>query len=224
MRWRLRTTFRVFTTVLITSLGITVLAVAWFEGRATVRESAHTVIKEVAERVETKLREHLEVPDRALTLMAEMMGDGALDPDNFEALEEVFADFLETHQEVSALQYRSVAGPRLEILRDPVGNVRVTSNPAPEIEAESTWYDRWAADPPTVPVESAYWGPAVVRHDLGVPAVTGSRPVVDPDSGLIGVMAVEVSLLDVSRFMAELEIGLSGESFVLDGDRRLVLK
>ncbi|HAL46795.1 MAG TPA: hypothetical protein DCP37_03500 [Dehalococcoidia bacterium] len=222
MRWRLRTTFRVFTTVLITSLGIAVLAVAWFEGRATVRESAHAVVKEVAEAVESELREHLEVPDRALTLAAEMMGDGALDPNNFEALEEVFTDFLEIHQEVSALQYRSVAGRRLEVLRDPVGSIHSTSNPTPETGAQSAWYDRWAENPPTAPVESAYWGPAVVRQDLGVPAVTGSRPVADPDSGLIGVMAVEVSLLDVSRFMADLEIGLSGESFVLDGGGRLV--
>ena len=84
-----------------------------------------------------ELSEHLEVPDRALTLTTEMMGDGALDPDDFESLEAVFGDFLMTHQEVSALKYWSVAGRRLEILRGPLGNIRATSDPAPETEAES---------------------------------------------------------------------------------------
>jgi len=49
VRYRLRTTFRVFTTGLITSLGIAVPAVAWFDGRATVCESAHAVLEEIAE-------------------------------------------------------------------------------------------------------------------------------------------------------------------------------
>jgi hypothetical protein len=94
MRWRLRTTFRAFTTALVTSLGLAVLGVTWFEGRVTVRESAHAVIEGIAAVVETELREHLGVPGRALRLTTEMMGDGALDPTDFEALEAVFTAFL----------------------------------------------------------------------------------------------------------------------------------
>jgi hypothetical protein len=84
--WRLRTTFRTFTTALISLLGIAVLSVAWFDGRATVRESAHAVIEVIAEVVETELSEHLEVPDRALRITAKMMGDGALDPSDFKRM------------------------------------------------------------------------------------------------------------------------------------------
>ena len=191
---------------------------AWIDGIASVRESARAVIEEIAEVVETELSSHVEVPDRALRLMTEMMGNGVLDPTDLETLQVVFSDLIATYPEVSALQYRSFDGKRrLEVFRDSGGTIRAISPGKVESVPESEWYSRWIDSPLAGVNEHAFWGPAMVRHDLGVPAVTGSRPVVDYENRMIGVMAVEVSLVDVSRFLASLKIGLSGECFVVDG-------
>jgi len=222
MRYRLRTTFRAFTTGLISSVGLATLVVAWFDGQATVRESAHALIEEIAEAVEVEVSEHLEVPDRTLRLVTRMMADGALDPADLKKVATVLTDFLEIHQEISGLEYRSVAGSSLQILRDPDGRLLATSKSAAAAEPAPDWFSHWTDDPPAVEGESPYWGSAAVRHDLGVPAVTGSRPVVSPEWGLVGVMAVEVSLLDVSRFMAGLKIGVSGEAFLVNRQRQLI--
>ena len=115
-------------------------------------------------------------------------------------------------------------GERLEVLRGTDGTIRVRTNNVIESAEELEWYDRWLNEPP--PKESAvsaFWGAAMVRHDLGVPAVTGSRrPVVDSEGEVVGVVAVEVSLVDVSRFMASLKIGNSGECFVVDSQGHLI--
>jgi adenylate cyclase len=207
-------------------LGVIVLLIAWIDGRGTLVETGHEVMQSVSSDVGGRVEQRLEAPRRALLLTVELLERDAIPPGDLAKMEAYLRDFLTVHETVSALRYVTVAGGAIGAVRVPGGTVDVVSievSPMPDGEPENEWFEYWTSTSVRArPGAAVHWGPVTVRQDLQAPAVTGSLPVHNESGAMEGVVGVEVSLIDLSRYLATLNIGTSGHAFLTTAGGSLV--
>jgi two-component system sensor histidine kinase ChiS len=79
----------------------------------------------------------------------------------------------------------------------------------------------WYLD--AIGARSPQWGEVYVwdapYHNLALPA---AEAVYDAQGELLGVFAVDLSLLDISTFLGKLEVGKTGETFIVDQQGQLI--
>ncbi|BAY50270.1 multi-sensor hybrid histidine kinase (plasmid) [Scytonema sp. HK-05] len=73
-----------------------------------------------------------------------------------------------------------------------------------------------------VKAREATWGKIYKRFSTSKPAIPAGLPIYDAQGKLLGVAAVDFSLSGISQFLHSLNIGRSGEAFILDRSGFLV--
>ena len=107
------------------------------------------------------------------------------------------------------IPYYSLDNPEIRAVLDPA---------APKVYDARTrpWFQT------AVKVNSAVWSD--IYPSVGLPQliVSAVLPVYDPSGTLLGVTGVDFSLDDISQFLESLDIGQSGQAFVVDGETQFV--
>lgn len=234
-----------FVLQLIAAVGLT----GWLSIRNShkaVDEVSSQFRRELASRIWEFLDQTLNLPHRINQLNADAIALGQLDPNDPAALGRHFRRQLAEFDRVSFIFFGSaaggaagagiisdgtpvvdstpvdpglglVSGTRFEFATDPAGNRLEQLKATPGFDArERPWF--------RAAMEAA--GPAWTRvypfFAEGSLAVAASRPVHRADGSLAGVLGAEFTLAQVGEFLNQMEIGLTGETFIVDRDGWLV--
>ncbi len=222
---------------------ITVLAlIGFFEARSTAEAIAQEELAEVHARINQRLSSLLSLPARINQLNARLIRDGQLSQQHLGSWRRWFYQELTSFSMLSGVLWGSADGRvvwvfrypyqqkyRFGIKKDPDGDDLVEY----DLQADGTlgaavkssyeplqrpWYQ--AAVKAGQPTWAYYqWsdGDPIPAYGLGY-----TQPHFDTQDRLLGVLDVEISLHDVSQFLASLKVGKTGLAYVVDAQGRLV--
>lgn len=215
MKHSLAGTVRLFILVLVLVLGCGVLTITWLDARATTVEVAHQLIEGVAARVERQVTGHVDAPARTLVLARQLLGDATSPGDGEAPVIELLGD-LAPGSRASMLGLLTQDGRFLgvEVVEGrvlPLRELRVAGALAmPILDAGK------GGDGNSRPVA---WSAVTTGRD-GTPAIVGTLPVDDAEGA--GHLVTEVSLEKLSRYLATLPVGVSGEAFIVDSSGSVI--
>ena len=229
---------------LLVVLAVVTMTVTEWAVRSAIRDAdsaAELLHRQVAARLQVELDHLFETPERLLAVNLVAARDGLVDLDDPDALERRFAVQLRAFSTVASLVYVGADGRCACADRDHTaqGGVRVrevVDEPAPvanpvnghagsgalrgQMDAGSVpdlpWY-RLGADH-----DDVAWcpiSPFVSGGPLGVGVAQSTR---GPDGAVHGVMAASLSLYEIERLVADLDLPRGGVAFVIDEQGRLI--
>ena len=237
----------VFIIVIIGTVGL-IGGLAFYSGRQAVRDLAIRLSDETTARIEDRLNTFLEIPDLFLKSNVAAVDAGNLDVTNYAELERHFwhqvqltdaveyffwgsktGDFVGVDKEFNG-EYAFVIGDessapgRLIYRLDEQGN---RSDEPPLVDEEEydprerPWYE--AVIEANTQAGQVTWSPIYFYASAPVFGITPASPIYQEDSDeLQGVLAIDLTLSQLSDFLGKLEIGESGKAFIFEQSGKLV--
>lgn len=211
-------------------------------GQKAVNEVATQLRTEVTARIENRLQSYLAIPYIVNQVNADAIRLGQLDMKNLRPLEPHFWQQIQRFNSVSYIGFGNEQGEYVGVERflngqinlgvvekqtgkdfynyatDRFGNRTHLLSISPHfITQMRPWYRAAVvAGKPT-------WAPIYVwaapRADI---ALAAAQPVYQPTGKLLGVLEVDLSLADISKFLNTLKIGRSGQTFIIERSGALV--
>lgn len=225
---------------------------SYLSSRRTLLLLSQAMIQQHAELVREEVHDLFTSVDSLAHLTLAIGGPSLDAPEATSAAESYFYHLLAAHPNLSKINYGDPSGAFVMVARQPDGRLRakrITSpDPGPR---RSVWRD-WGPTGPapgSVPLPvpddpfdprvrpwyigalahpGLHWTDAYVFHSdrqIGVTAALARRDpdAQDPSRGrLRGVLSIDVSLLDLSRYLRQIRIGQSGHAFLVDQEGHLV--
>ncbi|MEM8542638.1 MAG: diguanylate cyclase [Cyanobacteria bacterium P01_H01_bin.119] len=204
---------------------------------------AHQLALELGERVATEMETHVEefalTHQLFLNINAAAIRTQSLSTDNLEQLESYFWQQVQLTEEVSALYYADRGGNFVLVTVDgdqPQTYIRdETTAPLRHIYnldefGNRTTLDRTQAyDPRDRPwyrtataTEGVAWSEIYTFAGRPLSGITPVIPMYDSTGELEGVLAADITLNQLSRFLQNLDIGKSGQAFIVEHSGHLV--
>ncbi|KPQ38113.1 MAG: two component signal transduction system hybrid histidine kinase / response regulator [Phormidium sp. OSCR] len=213
-------------------------------GQEAVDELAQQLQAEISLRIEERLENYLS--QAHLINQTNIMGVrlNTLDLTNLDQLDRHFAQQIRLFDAVSYIYFANPQGAFSGAERVPGGTVNIgqAGRTGPNDDQFYTYatnergeptqplsavpdYDAltrpWYLD--AIGARSPQWGEVYVwdapYHNLALPT---AQAVYDAQGELLGVFAVDLSLLDISTFLGKLEVGKTGETFIVDQQGQLI--
>ncbi|MDC0832793.1 ATP-binding protein [Geitlerinema sp. CS-897] len=237
-------------TVLIVPFALQIFAAVGLTGYLSFRNGQKAIDDistqlrdELTDRIEERLDRYLEAPHLINQLNAQAFQLGQLDLQNLSQLDRHLAQRIRLFDNVTYVYFGNPKGEFSGVERVPDGSIRIgtSGRKTPNDDNFYTYatdgggnrgeqlsavpgYDLltrpWYVD--AVNAETAIWGEIYVwaapYPNLALPA---ALPLYDDDE-LLGVFAVDISLLDISNFLRTLDIGQTGQTFIVDRHGQLV--
>ncbi|MFP4007232.1 MAG: adenylate/guanylate cyclase domain-containing protein [Spirulinaceae cyanobacterium] len=231
--------------VLIGPIVLQVLAIAtlagylsWRNGSEAISESAANLSEEVTYRIDSHLRSLSEPPYLLLEWNAIAVKNGSLNVDNFVRLRQVFWQQTGLSDSITTLYFANPEGEFLQVDRENTPTLSVRTNQtAPDWEV----YELDATGQPTrllrtkeydprvrpwyqkaIAARNPVWSEIYLFADPVVLGITPSVPIYNSENRLLGVMAVDLTLEQISDFLSSLSISQTGTVFILERDGKLV--
>ncbi len=216
--------------------------ISFRNSREAVNEVARQLRNEVTTRIEERLRAFLATPHTLNEVNAGLLAQGVLDSGDAGALAQHFWKQVQATPSVSSLYFANTKGGIADAGREgPQGALYVIQTDdfvagafrkfsvngegqrtkelqaVPNFDARARgWYaGATAAGGPT-------WSGIYLLFSGQDMAISASRPVLNERGELIGVVAADLFLSQVSDFLRTLEIGTHGESFIMERSGLLV--
>jgi len=248
LRWyaSLRITIALLLTGMVGLTALVLVGVAWRSGRTSSLVVSHDLMTQATRAADERIGRFLEQPSAALSLVLADLQQGALDPWDNDAVEARFYNTLKVFDALSMMAWADEDGDFLMVRRMPDGALWTKSIRHDHDGTRHTWWterrlggSRKAItalredhndtfDPRTRPwyrgakaAGGPYWTDVYVFFTDHLPGVTAAVPWVE-DGHLQGVLAVDVSLGAVSRFLHSLHLSQHGEAFLLGQDGRIL--
>ena len=208
-------------------------------GQRTVTNIANQLMEEVEDKISNRLDTYLKHPKLVNQLNQTAIELGALDPQNLDSFEKHFWKQSQLFEEISYIQFGNEKGEfvGLAINDDGSKNYQVTDSTgnlntyeisetgtraklksvtpdfdprnrpwytSPKTSNQATWTDIYAwVNPPTL-------------------AITLGVPQYKPNGEVAGIIATDLTIAQISDFLRTLEIGKSGDTFIMERDGMLV--
>ncbi len=237
--------------VLIVPFALQILAavgltgyLAYRNGQKTVRDLSSQLRSELTARIDQQLQNYMAVPHQINTLNANALARGQIDANTGTGYELLWQQ-AKIH-DTTNLVYCSSAdtGALLGVVRSPytrdlqlltynqnsndVGHYYTLDELGDRgkfLKKGDKTYDArqrpWYKS--AVEAQQAVWSNIYMDFDTGQPIITASLPVYHPsDNELIGVCATDVLLVELSKFLRNLDLGQSGEAFIVESSGKLV--
>ncbi len=229
-----------FAIQIATAVGLT----GWLSLRNGERAIANVTAQlraEVTARIQQEVQTYLDVPERLVRLNVEAVRSDLLNPADWNQLERVFWQQLRGFESLSGLKFANARGELLALERRAADEWQISqatettdrrlqayasAGPgqrdrplplAPELDARNqAWY---AA---AVEAGAATWGGIYTRPDSETLASPIVQPVYDREGRLLGVFSAETGLAALGDFLQALEIGDSGQAFIIERSGLLV--
>ncbi|MDJ1174065.1 adenylate/guanylate cyclase domain-containing protein [Roseofilum capinflatum] len=209
-------------------------------GQEAVQDLADQLMTEIGDRVEGDLRHRLKEPHQINQTNAQHIRLHLRDPDFYSRLEQKFLYQSQLYQSVTFIYFGTPEGGIILSGQGDDGQsiIRVTENfvsgPYYKYSVDSEgdrqdlletttydartrgWFQKAKAN------QKAVWSdiyPFVSTQSLGL---TASLPIYDRQGDFQGVLGVDVSLSNISQFLQQLNIGQSGQIFIMERDGALV--
>ncbi|MBC8445672.1 MAG: cache domain-containing protein [Chloroflexi bacterium] len=211
-------------------------------GQQAVNNVAHQLRNEIAARIEEHLYTFLGTPHQINQVNANAIRQGLLDANDANALERHFWEQIQIFDSVTSVYFGNTEGGLVDAGREGAeGSLYVivtdgfTSGPfrkyatdsqgnrtdllvtVPDFDARTrSWYSD------AVEKADAAWSDIYILftgHDM---AIAASRPVYDEQQNLLGVVSNDIFVSHISNFLKNLEIGETGQSFIIERSGLLV--
>ncbi len=250
LRWRptLKQTIGVVLAGMILLTAGVLTATSYLSTRSTLLDFSRGLIGQNAEVVREQVDGFLEPAKSAAALTLELVDSGMVDVDETAEVERYFFNFLSVQPTVAMLNYGDRSGNFVMVKRQPDKSL---STKIIAIDPDGVRTVRWRHrdpggslspprevvredddpyDPRTRPwyvgaAESRglYWTGVYVFHSDKQPGVTAAVPRLDADGNVLGVLAVDIGLAQMSAFLRErIRVGESGQAFLLDEKSQLI--
>ncbi|GAB4447437.1 MAG: hypothetical protein Kow0031_29990 [Anaerolineae bacterium] len=227
----------------LTVLAVTLIgAISYRNGQNAVNEVAYRLRREINARIDEHLQTFLSAPLRINQANVAFMGRGELDPTSQLALERHFLEQIKLHDSVTSIYFGNTAGGLADagregadgslyfiatddfaagIFRKFAANARGERthqlDVVPNFDArQRPWYTGAVAQ------QDVVWSAPYILFTGQDMAISVSSPVYNTRQQLLGVVAVDLFLSHLSDFLAGMEIGQSGQSFILEPSGLLI--
>ena len=229
-----------FTVLVFAAVGITGLF-SVRNGQRAIGKLATQLSNEITDRIEETLATYLDAPHKIDRLNVEAIRLGLLDLEDKEALGQQFWQQLQAFPRVDRIYFGDERGRFVLAGREGDGEFQIRialgsgddrfliyeadnlGRPEGRIEElagfdprERPWY-KSARD-----ARQATWSEIYPIFTDGTLAISASEPVYDPRGRLLGVVAAELDLPQIDRFLEELDIAKSGLVFIVEASGNLV--
>ncbi len=234
--------------LLVVPFTLQIFAVVGFTGWLSLRNGQKAVQnvttqlhKEITHRLQQNLNSYLKVPQIANRLNADAISLGLLKVEDLPTLERYFWNQLQTFPSVEYLALGTVEGEYVEVARQNDGQFIVkvknaTTGKARHIYALSSEGKRTEflqSDPEYDPRDRSFYQTAITvggptwtdiylwssTKELSTDAV---RPVYDQTGELKGVLDSGSSLAQIAEFLRRLEVGQTGQTFIIERSGMLI--
>ncbi|MBU0492911.1 MAG: HAMP domain-containing protein [Chloroflexi bacterium] len=210
------------------------------------QQAVNDVARQLRGEINTRIAEHLDTfldtPHQINQANAIAIGRGQIDARDQAALERHFWDQVQIYEAVTSIYFGNtvggladagregaagslyvigtdgfVDGPFRKYATDSQGNRTTLLSTVPNFDARTRpWYTS------AVEQGGAVWSDVYILFTGQDMAISASRPVYDDQHNLLGVTAVDLFLSHLSNFLAGLEIGHTGHSFIMERSGLLI--
>ncbi len=210
------------------------------------QQAVNTVAGQLRSEITTRIKEHLhtflDTPHRINQINASLLRQGQLKANDPQALERHFWQQIEIFDSVTSIYFGNtagglvnagregaansryvivtdgfVSGPFRKYATDSQGNRAEMLTTVPDFDARTRpWYTGAVAG------GEAVWSEIYILFTGQDMAIAASRPVYDDQHELLGVVSVDIFLSHLSNFLQSIEIGQTGQSFIIDRSGLLV--
>jgi len=211
-------------------------------GHQAVNDAADQVRAEISRHIQDRLSWFLMVPYQINQINSDAIARGLVDVHDAKVLERRFWGQVQAFPSVTSIYFGNAAGG----LADSGRELATDSKYVMRSEGfRSGTMEKWAVDLQgnamnviaTIPNFDARtrpwyiqavekggpaWSPIYVLSTGQDMAIAASRPVVDPDGTLLGVVSVDIFLSHISEFLKGLKVGENGQCFVMERSGLLV--
>ena len=211
-------------------------------GQQAVNNVAHRLRDEVTARIEEHLHTFLDTPHRINQINAGLLHQGLLDAGDQNILERYFWEQIQLFGSVTSIYFGNteggltvggregaegslyvivtdgfISGPFCKYATDDQGNRTNLLVTVPDFDARTRpWYVR------AVEKGGATWSDVYILFTGQDMAVAASRPVYDELHRLLGVVSVDIFLSHLGNFLKTLQIGETGQSFIIERSGLLI--
>ncbi len=212
---------------------------SWKNGQKTVEAMALRLSREVTCHTYEHINHYLNTPTLFLNINSIFADYKHLNLDKLEELQNIFWKQTQIHPEINTIFFGNQAGDFVEIeMKNPPKLYIRNSNTAPNWEIYSLnsqgkkieqieqreydprirpWYKK------AIKQNKLVWSPIYLFTDPPVLGITVAIPLIDQDTGNPkGVMAIDLTLSDISQFLSSLKISSSGRVFIVEKSGEII--
>lgn len=233
-------------TVLIVMTGLTVMLFSFRATKSSIYTVADNLLHEISKSVLTKTQAYLIPAERAARSVAWLLWTQRLSMQKEpEALLDYFQDLLNSNAEFKAVYTADTAGNLVMARRMPDGSLSRRYVRRSDDAVHTTWkhsniaYYSEFSDTST-PLEESYdprkrlwykdavakqgmvWSEVYIFASDRQPGITCTIPHYDSQGELLGVTAVDMSVLDLSYYLGAMQVTANSRLFVTDATDRLI--
>ncbi|MEM8830663.1 MAG: diguanylate cyclase [Cyanobacteria bacterium P01_G01_bin.19] len=212
---------------------------SWQNGRKTVEALALRLSREVTSHTQKHLANYLDTPTTFLEINQVFADVRLLDVNSLQNLQKIFWRQTQINPEIDTLYFGSETGDFIEIEIKDIPKVSIRNQ-----ESAPYWQtyrldergepvnllEKKRYDPRQRPWYKAaiehkdlIWSPIYLFADPPVLGITPAIPIKDSQSQKItGVMAIDLTLDDISQFLNSLKISDSGRAFIIERSGKMV--
>jgi class 3 adenylate cyclase len=244
-RWRRLVRFGVplAGVALIVAAIIAVTLHSYRTNRADALALSQNLVAALDQRVQTEVEGYLDPAARAVRTLARMPADGGLSASDRPLLERLAQNLLRDRPQLASLYVGDPQGNFLMVQRSPEGTLDTKLIAHEGGRRQVTWHRRDDAgqvvtveedpadtfDPRGRPwyegadaTQDLFWTDVYVFFTSQKPGLTVSHAIRGEGGELLGVAGGDITLAELSSFLADLELGANGRALIVDGAGRLV--
>jgi adenylate cyclase len=233
-------------TVLIVMTGLTVMFFSFTASKSSIHSVADNLLGEISKSVLTKTQAYLLPAERAARSVSWLLWNRRLDADTgLETLLDYYQELLQNNAEFRAVYSGDTAGNLVMTRRMPDGslsrryvrrqadgvhitwkhsNIAYYSEFSDTVEPLETGYDPrkrlWYKD--ALEKKGLMWSEVYIFATDRQPGITCTIPHYDSAGNLLGVTAVDISVLDLSYYLGAMQVTEHSRLFITDAADRLV--
>jgi signal transduction histidine kinase/DNA-binding NarL/FixJ family response regulator len=229
-----------FVALLLIAVGL-VGYLSFQSGQAAVNDLSSQLRNEITARIQQKLESYLETPHLVNQLGADAIRSGLLDPTDRRSLERYFWQQMRLFENLSYIGLGGADGGYAGVQRLDDGSLHIVAtdqtpltdlytyttdeqgNPAEVVQVANNFDSRtrpWYKAP--AEAKKAVWGEIYAFFEVPRVAISAGQPVYDSNDGLVGVISIDLVLSQIGEFLRSLQIGQSGETFIVERSGVLV--
>jgi two-component system sensor histidine kinase ChiS len=209
-------------------------------GQQAVNSAIAQLSVSVTDRIDERVQNYLTAPHLFHQINAIAIHNDKLDLQNFEALRTVFLAQIQLNEAVDYIFLGNESGEFLGVEKSAEGKITLKIRDE-KTDSKRAIYnldergnrgkllETQAFDPRTRPwyeaakkQGKATWSPIYTSAQLGVLQIAAVMPINKPEDRFWGVLGINLTLSQLSDFLDELEIGSTGEAFILERSGELV--
>ncbi len=235
----LRLTFAFILSVMVTLTAVVIISVSYFGSRQSTLTVSETIMAQVAQVTDQRIRGFLTEPRLAVEVAARNLTSGVVDTGDLSAVEACLYDAMHTHPTLNLLNYGDAQGRFVMVKRMDDGSLSTKLISVSDEEGRQVeWRHREVGAPvgdvarvqpapddiydprkrpwyqTAVEAGSFAWTDVYVFYTDQIPGLTAATPV-RRDGELIGVVSADIGLMGFSSFLAQVEVGKAGSAVLM---------